>query len=94
MPNGTTPAGAIDWSDPCQRAQALHDAYMRLVSGEQESEVTYQANGVLRRVRYAAVSMSALLNELRAAQGECAAQLGEAAPRKRYAIVAGSRRAW
>lgn len=82
----------VDMEDPCARAQALRAAFWRLSTGSQETEVTYQANGVLRRVRYAQPSMSYLLNELRAAENACALQEGKTPPRQRFSIVGGSRR--
>ena len=85
-------AEQIDWSDPCARAEALWDAYNRLISGQQESDVTYTANGVTRRVRYGTANLDRLLNEIRAAEGECAELRGEGVRRRRYAIIAGARR--
>jgi hypothetical protein len=84
----------IDWSEPCERAEALRDAYNRLISGQQESEVTYTANGVNRHVRYSQASLDRLLNAIREAEGECAVKEGGAPPRRRFAITAGSRRLW
>jgi|HubBroStandDraft_3_1064219.scaffolds.fasta_scaffold01456_9 hypothetical protein len=83
---------AIDWSDPCARAAALWDAYNRLISGQQESDVTYSANGVNRRVAYSSANLDRLLNEYRAAQNECAALCGKSARWRRFAITGGSRR--
>lgn len=83
---------AVNWSDPCARAGALWDAYCRLISGQQESSVSYAGNGVTRTVNYSSASLDRLLNEIRAAQNECAAARGLAPPRRRFAIIAGSRR--
>jgi hypothetical protein len=83
---------AIDWSDPCARAAALWDAYNRLISGQQESDVTYSANGVNRRVSYSNANLDRLLNEYRAAENECALQSGKPVRWRRFAITAGSRR--
>jgi hypothetical protein len=83
---------AIDWSDPCARAKALWDAYNRLVSGQQESNVTYSANGVNRTVGYSSANLDRLLNEFRAAESECAASKGLAPRWRRFAITGGSRR--
>jgi hypothetical protein len=82
----------LNWNDPCVRAEALWEAYNRLISGQQESDVTYTANGVTRRVRYSSASLDRLLNEIRAAENECAIQQGETPRRPRFAIIAGSRR--
>lgn len=86
------PPSGINWSDPCDRAAALWDAYNRLVSGTQESDVTYQANGVTRRVRYSQANLAYLLNAIREAENECAIQEGRPPVRRRFAITAGSRR--
>jgi hypothetical protein len=83
---------AIDWSDPCARAAALWDAYNRLISGQQETDVSYTANGVNRRVSFASASLDRLLNEYRAAENECAAKKGLPPRWRRFAITGGSRR--
>lgn len=85
-------ATSPNWSDPCERAAALWEAYNRLISGQQESDVTYMANGVTRRVRYSTASLDRLLNEIRTAENECALEQGEPVRRRRFAITAGSRR--
>lgn len=81
----------IRWDDPCVAAQELNAAYYRLLTGQQESEVTYLANGVTRTVRYSQVNMTALIGELRNAEADCAAKRGLAKPRRRFAIQGGSR---
>jgi hypothetical protein len=83
---------AVNWLDPCARATALWDAYCRLIAGQQESSVTYAGNGVTRTVNYSSASLDRLLNEVRAAQNECAAVRGLTPVRRRFAITAGSRR--
>jgi len=83
---------AVDMNDPCARANELRQAYWRLSQGAQETEVTYQANGVLRRVRYAQPSITHLLNELRAAENECAELQGLPARRRRFAIMGSATR--
>ena len=70
----------------------MWDAYNRLISGQQESTVSYQANGVSRRVSYGNPDMPRLLNAIREAENECAMQEGRAPARPRFAITAGSRR--
>jgi len=82
----------MNWHDPCERAAALWDAYNRLIAGMQESDVSYQANGVTRRVRYAKADLSTLLNAIREAENECAIQEGRQPLRRRFALIAGSRR--
>lgn len=91
-PTPPNPGEPINWRDPCARADALSDAYNRLVSGSQESEVTYQANSVTRRVRYQAANLDRLLNAIREAENECAIQEGRQPARRRFAIIGGSRR--
>jgi len=93
-PPSTTPppGGPINWQDPCARAEALWDSYNRLISGQQESDVTYQANGVTRRVRYGAANLDQLRSAIREAENECAIQEGRPPLRRRFAIIAGSRR--
>lgn len=81
----------IDWSDPCAAAKELNAAYYRLLSGQQESSVTYLANGVTRTVTYSRVSMQDLIHALRDAEADCAAKQGIAKPRRRFAIQGGSR---
>jgi len=83
---------AIDWSDPCARAKALWDAYNRLISGQQEADVSYSGNGVNRRVSYSTANLDRLLNEYRAAENECAALSGRPVRWRRFAITGGSRR--
>lgn len=81
----------VNWEDPCERAKELNAAYYRLLSGQQESSVTYLANGVTRTVTYSKVDMTNLIGELRSAEADCAAKQGLAKPRRRFAIQGGSR---
>lgn len=92
LPPSPPPSSGINWSDPCARLDALWDAYNRLISGQQESDVTYQANGVTRRARFALANLDRLLNAIREAENECALQDGRPPLRRRFAIIAGSRR--
>jgi hypothetical protein len=80
-----------DWSDPCAVAEHLRAAYYRKVSGSQESQVSYIANGVQRTVMYSQADMKELIGALRDAEAECAAKQGVAKPRRRFAIQGGSR---
>ncbi len=82
----------INWDDPCVAAKELNAAYYRLLSGQQESEVSYLANGVTRTVQYSRVTMSELIGALRDAEADCAAKQGLAKPRRRFAIQGGARR--
>lgn len=81
----------INWDDACVAAKELSAAYYRLVSGQQESSVTYMANGVTRTVTYSRVDMKELIGALRNAEADCAAKQGLAKPRRRFAIQGGSR---
>jgi hypothetical protein len=72
-------AASVDWSDPCARAVALRDAYFRLVSGQQESVVRYQANGTEREVRYQSADHAALHDAWREAERTCQAARGRPA---------------
>jgi hypothetical protein len=80
-----------DWDDPCYVVQQLKAAYYRLLSGEQESEVQYLANGVTRIVSYSKISLQDLVNELRNAEMDCAAKQGLGPKRRRFAIQGGAR---
>jgi hypothetical protein len=67
---------AVDWTDACERADALRSAYFRIIAGAQESEVEYLANGVTRRVRYSQSDLDRLETELRVAEQECQGTTG------------------
>jgi hypothetical protein len=67
---------AIDWPDPCARAETLRSAYYRLLSGTQEMEVAYTANGVERRVKYSQGNLEILRTELAAAEQQCTGAYG------------------
>lgn len=82
----------IKWDDPCEAAPVLHAAYMRLISGMQETEVQYRGNGVMRRTSYSNGHINALWSRFLEAQAECARKQGLEPPRRRFAIQAGSRR--
>lgn len=83
---------AIDWTDPCARADALREAYYALLSGSKEQEVTYQDSGTMRRVVYASnkVDLSALRDALLAAEQECGS--AETTVSKRVALRGGALR--
>lgn len=85
---------AVDWTDPCQRANALRGAYYTLLSGQQEIEIRTRTLDAEEVVRFAPADMARLEAELRAAEGECAASTGGANPNRRFALTAGSRRRW
>jgi hypothetical protein len=85
-------ASDVNWEDPCARADALRKAYFSLIQGTNAYEVTYQANGVTRTVRYSVIDTKQLLSELRTAEAECAELTGGASPRRRYPMQLGARR--
>lgn len=85
---------AVDWSNPCARADALRSAYYRRLSGEAEVEILTRTLDSEQRVRFAEGSEARLLDELRAAESQCHLAGGPVpttAPR-RFAITAGARR--
>lgn len=85
-------AGDVDWSDPCARAETLRNAYFSLIGGSQAYDVTYQANGITRSVKYSVIDTQQLLSELRTAEAECAGMTGAESPRRRYPMQLGARR--
>ena len=84
----TTP---VDWTDPCQRAQALTTAYYQLLSGQQEVLVRTRSGESEDEVRFAATNLDRLKTEMLAAEDACLAKQGLPRPRRRFAIQAGSR---
>jgi hypothetical protein len=88
----TSSASDSTWDDPCATYKALRACYMRLISGQQESEVEYLNLGVNRRVRYSQANIAELKQAMNQAQGECLALNGEGNRNRRFAITAGSRR--
>lgn len=84
----TTP---VDWTDPCQRAKALTNAYYSLLSGEKESTIRTRSGESEDEVRFAATNIDRLKEEMQAAEDACLAKQGLPRPRRRFAIQAGSR---
>lgn len=82
---------AVDWSDPCARAEALRKAYYALVSGELEQRVRVRGGDGEEDVTFNAANVELLRSELRSAEAECAAKNGTVG--RRFAIRAGHRRA-
>ena len=77
----------VDWTDPCARAAALRDAYYRMVSGQQETEIRTRTLDAEEMVRFGPGNLDALRNDLSAAETECLAKLaGQAVSPKRFAI--------
>lgn len=80
------------WDDPCATYKTLRNAYLRILSGVQESEVEYLANGVTRRVRFTQTSIKELKAEMDRAELQCQVLGSETPLRRRFAIQAGARR--
>lgn len=86
---------AVDWTDPCARADALRDAYFNLLSGAKAQTVEYQDSGTQRSITYMStkVDLAELRNELRAAEKECATgELSSTTNTNRFAIRGGALR--
>jgi hypothetical protein len=83
---------AVDFSDPCQRAAALRDAYFALISGAQESLIRYRGPNGEQEVRFGPGKVDLLKSEWQAAENACNVANGTANPNRRYAIRAGARR--
>lgn len=80
-----------DWTDPCARAEALRSAYYQLLTGASAVKVTIKANDTLQDTEFQKTDMNLLLQALREAEAECAANTPGSTPR-RFAIRAGSRK--
>ena len=74
-----------DWTDPCQRADALREAFYALLAGEKAVSTSYMANGVSREVRFGQSDLATLERELRLAEQLCAG--GGTAPRRINTII-------
>lgn len=85
---------AVDWTDPCARANALRCAYFQLISGQSESLIRHSTTEGDQEVRYARADVEKLKAELDAAEAECALANGSAIPARsrRFAIRGGARR--
>jgi len=75
---------AVDWTDPCARANALRGAYYTLLSGAQEQEIRTRTLDAEEVVRFNAADKDALLVELTAAESECARCTGQPDPNRRF----------
>lgn len=83
---------AVDFSDPCQRADALRTAYYKLISGDNESLIRIKGPNGEQEVRFGAGKIELLKAELQASEAACAVANGSVNPNRRYAIRAGVRR--
>lgn len=77
---------AVDWSNACERFQALRSAYFSLVAGQQEVEIRTRTLDAEEMVRFNQAKLDVLRNEMRAAEAECAAVTGTPNRNRRYAI--------
>lgn len=85
---------AVDWTDPCARANALRGAYYGLISGANESLIRHSTSEGDQEVRFTRADADKLKAELAAAEAECANSTGAVIPRRaqRFAIRGGYRR--
>lgn len=83
---------AVDWDSPCARYAALRDAYYTIVQGGGETMIRIQGPEGEQEVRYHAVDLDTLRNEMNSAQAECSATTSGTNPRRRFAIRGGSQR--
>jgi hypothetical protein len=85
-------AATVQWEDPCARYAALRDAYYSIVSGGGETFIRIKGPEGEQEVRYHAVDLPTLLNEMQSAEAECAASTQGVNPRRRFAIRGGAQR--
>ena len=80
---------AVDWADPCARANALRGAYYTLISGGQEQEIRTRTLDAEEVVRFYPADTNKLWVELTAAEAECRRTTGAADPDRRFPITFG-----
>lgn len=85
---------AVDWNDPCARAEALRQAYFAALTGGQLQRVRFKHGDNEQEVAYgsSATSLAALRAEMRSAEDECRALNGLPPVNRRFAIRGGARR--
>jgi hypothetical protein len=83
---------AIDWTNPCQRAQALRDAYFALISGQQESLIRHSTSEGDQEVRFTRADVEKLKAEMVAAEEACIVATGGTVTPRRSAIRLGATR--
>lgn len=83
---------AVDWSDPCARAEALRKAYFELISTGGVTLIKQKAGGGEEEARYGKTDREALRREMLTAEDECRASRGEPKAQRRFVIRGGSRR--
>ncbi|ACI92710.1 hypothetical protein OCAR_5579 [Afipia carboxidovorans OM5] len=82
----------VDWTNPCERAAALREAYFARLNGRAVTLIKESAGGGEREVRYATMDISILRAEMQTAEDECRKSQGLPPQPRRFAITAGSRR--
>ncbi|MGV1352812.1 hypothetical protein [Klebsiella pneumoniae] len=82
-----------DWTNPCERAAALRDAYYRVLSGQQEVEIEARTGDGGQMVKFGKVDLNRLKSEWQAAEDECQRANGVTpAPRRSVISLGGVRR--
>lgn len=76
----------VDWTDPCQRFQALSTAYYQLIAGLQEVEIKTRTLDAEEMVRFSRADIQSLRAEMRSAESACAKAQGISDPNRRFAI--------
>ena len=87
----SSPTGPFDWTDPCQRAQALTTAYYQVLEGGRPVEIRTRTLDAEEMVRFQSANLQTLWIEMISAQSDCAKKSGQRDPNRRHAITAGSR---
>lgn len=91
MPNSVKIAGiTVDADDPCALAEALAKARLRLISGEQITDIWVQDFNGQRRTRYQLANLTELDKEIARLRDLCEQSKG--GRKARFAIRAGFRR--
>jgi len=81
-----------DWTNPCQRAAALRDAYYRVLSGQHEIEIEVRAGEGGQVVKFGKADLARLKAEWQAAEDECQRANGVMPAPRRFAIGLGGSR--
>ena len=85
-------ADAVDWTNPCERFQALQKAYYALLTGDRESEIRTRTLDAEEMVRFQKVDIEKLRIEMQSAERDCAIARGLPNPNRRRPI--GVRFSW
>lgn len=81
---------AVDWTNPCAKAQALRDAYFALISGAAESLIRHSTTEGDQEVRFARTDVDKLKAEMIAAEEDCIRSTGGTPTPRRSAIRLGA----